>query len=157
MNIEINNHAKGHFTIENDKGEIIHETDNSITDYGLQALRECQCWNNSWNWISANQHTNQLAIYTEFVEKKTNFQYSQNANGDIVLTRTVRATFRCINFNGITITNFVVLSQQASVVDQYLTLAKADVSLTFLQGQCFTVIHTLTVTSSCNKVLSNMN
>lgn len=38
MNIEINNHVKGKYIIENDKGEILAEFDNNITDLGMQAI-----------------------------------------------------------------------------------------------------------------------
>ena len=170
MNIEINNYVKGSYTIENDKGEILAEFDNNITDLGMQLIAghpvtastyNTSPDNPSWtfgyffNSMAAILNDNSVLVFQGSPNVPAGFpQYSNK-----VITRSDgMLQVDCIFKQKYAFSSDCIIKaiQTGALPDSYSN-AILPTPLSCKKYDAITVTYVFQFVSDCNKVISPMN
>ena len=173
MNIEINNYVKGKYIIENDKGEILAEFDNNITDLGMQAIAGHPATASklsSYNWTAnytfgsffyrmAALLTDNTILTFDGTGVPTGFpNYSDKvitrSDGWLQIDRIFKQKFV---FSSDCIIKAIQTGTFVSAGEPPYSNAMLPTPLSFKKTEAITVTYVLQFVTDCNKVISNMN
>ena len=171
MNIEINNYVKGSYIIENDKGEILAEFDNNITDLGMQSIaghpptapnNHTYSWNANTTFglffvkMAAILSDNSTVIFDGYMNVPEGFpQYSNKvitrSDGmlqvDSIFKQKYAFSSDCI----------IKAIQTGYFMGNIFSNAVLPTPLSWKKYDAITVTYVLRFVTDCNKVISNMN
>lgn len=161
MNIEINNYVKGKYIIENDKGEILAEFDNNITDRGMQAIAGHEdtqsniyifgAFFSSMNLVLSDNSTIAMAVFNQAFAVNGFPNYTNQ-----VVTR----TDGMLQINYIVKNKYVFLSNKtvkAIQIGAPHSIGVLPAPLTFNKSEAISVTYVLQYVTDCNKIITNMN
>jgi hypothetical protein len=156
--------VKGRYTIENDRGEIIAEVDNAITDHGMKLLAS--------HPIAITPSTTKQAfqynmLYGLYIVPTTGSQISVNSDplysskvttlsdGRLQIDTIVKK--RCVFTSSQTISTIITNDSTAGAFSTYRTsIAVLPTNLTFAAGEAINITYTLRYVTNCNQIISNM-